>query len=243
VLPDVLKRFHSAHPRVMITVRSGHSKEVLEMVLAGQAEIGLARSLHHPEVETLSLRDDPLVLVARPESAIARARRARLEDVASQPLIFFDRGSSDWTLTHGLFRRAGLVPNVVLEVETIETAKRMVERGMGLAFLPHLAVVHEIRRRRLAAVEVAAAETLSRSLDVIHPRQRPLSPEALALLKTLRAAVGEARAPAAAGTAARNGARSGVGRGAGGPRQQRRRRGEGQPERDAAQDVRRPVRP
>src|SRR5262245_57233714 len=52
VLPDVLKRFQAAHPKVLITVRSGHSKEVLEMVLGGQAEIGLARSLHHPEVET-----------------------------------------------------------------------------------------------------------------------------------------------------------------------------------------------
>ena len=196
VLPDVLKRFQAAHPKVMITVRSGHSKEVLEMVLGGQAEIGLARSLQHPGVETLSLRDDPLVLVARPDSQVARARRARLEDVAGQPLIFFDRGSSDWTLTHGLFRRAGLVPNVVLEVETIETAKRMVERGMGLAFLPHLAVVNEIRRRRLVGLELSDAEPLSRSLDVIHPRQRPLSHEALALLKTLRAAVGEeAEAP------------------------------------------------
>jgi DNA-binding transcriptional LysR family regulator len=221
LLPDVLKRFQSAHPKVMITVRSGHSREVLEMVLAGQADIGIARSLHHPGVETLSLRDDPLVLVARPESQIARVRRAPLEEVAGQPLVFFDRGSSDWTLTHGLFRRAGLVPNVVLEVETIETAKRMVERGMGLAFLPHLAVVHEIRRRRLVAVEVAAAETLSRSLDVIHPRQRPLSPEALALLKTLRAAVGEAetRSP---GVRARGPERRS---GAGGPRRAGEQRG------------------
>src|SRR5262249_56633679 len=81
LLPDVLKRFQAAHPKVMITVRSGHSKEVLEMVLGGQAEIGLARSLHHPEVETLSLRDDPLVLVARPESQVARTRRVRLEDI------------------------------------------------------------------------------------------------------------------------------------------------------------------
>src|SRR6266513_2689753 len=64
LLPDVLKHFQAAHPKVMITVRSGQSKEVLDMVLGGQAEIGLARSLHHPEVETVSLRDDPLVLVA-----------------------------------------------------------------------------------------------------------------------------------------------------------------------------------
>jgi DNA-binding transcriptional LysR family regulator len=217
LLPDVLKRFQATHPKVMITVRSGHSREVLDMVLAGQAEIGLARSLQHPGVETLSLRDDPLVLVARPDSQLARTRRARLENIASQPLVFFDRGSSDWTLTHGLFRRAGLVPNVVLEVETIETAKRMVERGMGIAFLPHLAVVHEIRRRRLVAVEIADAETLSRSLDVVHPRQRPLSAEALALLRTLRAAVGDAETLASSRRVSRNGSRSGVGgaRGAG----------------------------
>src|SRR2546426_10314253 len=117
------------------------------MVLRGEAEIGLARSLQQPEVETVSLRDDPLILVGRPKSWPTSARRARLAEVADRPLIFFDRGSSDWTLTQGLFRRAGLVPNVTLEVETIETAKRMVERGMGLAFLPHLAVGRELRRR------------------------------------------------------------------------------------------------
>jgi DNA-binding transcriptional LysR family regulator len=192
LLPDVLKRFQAAHPKVMMTVRSGHSKEVLEMVLSGEAELGLARSLHHPAVETVSLRDDPLILVGRAADWPPRARRTRLEEVAGRPLIFFDRGSSDWTLSHGLFRAAGLVPNVALEVETIETAKRMVERGMGLAFLPHLAVARELRRRTLVAMEIVDAEPLARSLDVIHPRQRPLSPEALALLQALRAAVGEA---------------------------------------------------
>jgi len=189
LLPDVLKRFQTAHPTVMVTVRAGHSKEVLEMVLRGEAEIGLARSLQHPAVETLSLGDDPLILVRHPTQGGSRARRARLEEVADRPLIFFDRGSSDWTLTHGLFRRAGLVPNVVLEVETIEAAKKMVQRGLGLAFLPRLAVAREIRRTSLAAVDIADAEPLSRSLDVIHPRHRSLSPGALAFLRALRAAV------------------------------------------------------
>ena len=193
LLPDVLQRFQAAHPKVLITVRSGHSKEVLEMVVRGEAELGLARSLHHPAVETVSLRDDPLILVGRPSAA--RSRRARLEEIADRPLIFFDRGSSDWTLTHGLFRRAALVPNVALEVETIETAKRMVERGMGLAFLPHLAVGRELRRRSLVAIEIADAEPLSRSLDMIHPRQRPLSAEARALLAALRSALSDAGSP------------------------------------------------
>jgi DNA-binding transcriptional LysR family regulator len=194
LLPRVLRRFHTTHPRVLITVRSGHSKEVLEMVLKGEAEIGLARSVLHPEVETISLADDPLVPVVSPAAGAGR-RRLRLEELADRPLIFFDRGSSDWTLTHGLFRRAGLVPNVVMEVETIETAKRMVEHGMGVAFLPRLAVAREIRQRKLLALEVVDAEPLRRSLDVIHPRQRPLSAEAQALLKALRVAVAEVSGP------------------------------------------------
>jgi DNA-binding transcriptional LysR family regulator len=189
LLPDVLRRFQAAHASVLVTVRSGHSKEVLEMVLRGEAEIGLARSLHHPAVETVSLREDPLVLVQPRARPLVRSRRARLADVAGRPLVFFDRGSSDWTLTHGLFRRAGLVPNVVLEVETIETAKRMVERGLGLAFLPQIAVARDLRRGTLVALDVVDAESLRRSLDVIHPRHRPLSPAALAFLQALRIAV------------------------------------------------------
>src|SRR5215813_1297749 len=43
-LPDVLKRFQKAYPNVNITIRPGHSKQVLEMVLSEEAEIGLARS-------------------------------------------------------------------------------------------------------------------------------------------------------------------------------------------------------
>ena len=195
LLPDVLKRFHTAHPSVMITVRSGHSKEVLEMVLREEVEIGLARSLHHPSVETLSLRDGPLILVGHRAHHRGRARRARLAEVADRPLVFFDRGSSDWTLTHGLFRRAGLVPNVVLELETIEAAKRMVARGLGVAFLPHIAVARELRRGTLVAIEIADAEPLSRSLDVIHSRHRPLGPEALAFLRALRSAVSEVGRP------------------------------------------------
>ena len=192
LLPDVLKRFQAVRPKVMITVRSGHSKEVLDMVLTGESDIGLARSVHHPEVETLSLRDDLLVLVGDP-AAWPLGRRVRLDAVSAQPLIFFDRGSSDWTLTHGLFRSAGLVPNVVMEVETIETAKRMVERGMGFAFLPHLAVAREIGQGQLVAIDIADADRLSRSLDVIHPRQRPLNADAMALLHVVRAAISDVR--------------------------------------------------
>jgi DNA-binding transcriptional LysR family regulator len=187
-LPDVMKDFQKANPTVMVSLRSGSSLQVLKMVLDGDADLGFARSLNHPEVETTTLRDDPLILVGHPAHPAAQKRRVRLDEVEALPLIFYDMGSSDWTLSQGLFRRAGLLPTVVLEVETIEAAKRMVERKLGLSFLPQIAVTHELRRRKLVAIEIVDAESLHRNLDVVSPRHRPLTRDAQAFLGLLRTA-------------------------------------------------------
>lgn len=188
LLPEVLKRYQADEPDVVVSVRSGNSAQVLKMVLDGEVDFGLARSLHHPEVETISLRDDPLMLVGHPRHPATAKRRIRLEELESLPLIAYDRGSSDWTLMNGLFRRVGLLPNVVLEVETIEACLRMVLRKLGLAFLPQLAVHDVLHRRKLVTLELIDAEPLRRSLDVIVPRRRPLSKSAQGLLERLREA-------------------------------------------------------
>jgi DNA-binding transcriptional LysR family regulator len=190
-LPDVMKDYQATNPKVMVSLRSGTSAQVLKMVLDGEVEIGVARSLNHPEVETMTLRDDPLILVGHPKHPATHRRHVLLQDVETMPLIFFDRGSSDWTLAQSLFRRAGQLPNTVLEVETIEAAKRMVERKLGLSFLPQIAVIHELRKGKLAAVTITNAEPLHRNLDVIYPRRRALTREAQKLLQLLQTAATE----------------------------------------------------
>jgi DNA-binding transcriptional LysR family regulator len=200
-LPDVLKDYQAANPKVLVTLRSGNSMEVLKMVLDGEADIGVARSLVHPEVETTTLRDDPLILVGHPGHAMARKRQVRMGELESWPLVFFDRGSSDWTLTQGLFRRAGLLPNVVMEVETIEAAKRMVERKLGFSFLPQISVTDEFRQRKLVSIEILDGEPLRRNLDVIQPRHRALGRDAQSFLRLLQAAAATG-APASAGAKA-----------------------------------------
>lgn len=185
VLPDALKRFQKRHPKINVTIRSGHSKQVLDLVLSGEAEIGLARSLVHPQIETVTLREDPLLLTGHRSDQRTR-KRARLQEVAEWPLILFERGSGDWALTQSLFRGSGLVPNIAYEVDSIETAKQMVGRGMGLAFLPQIAIHHDLKIGRLRAVQILNAEPLSRSLDVVHPRHRALRREAADLVQLLR---------------------------------------------------------
>src|ERR1017187_2516338 len=51
LMPDLMQEYKAANPKVMVHLRSGNSVQVLKMVLEGDADIGVARSLNHPEVE------------------------------------------------------------------------------------------------------------------------------------------------------------------------------------------------
>jgi DNA-binding transcriptional LysR family regulator len=138
-------------------------------------------------VEAIHLARDPFVLVVYPRHPLARAGRASLEEVATQPLIFYDRGSSDWTLLNATFRRQGLIPNVVLELDTIEATKKMVERGVGISLLPKIAVRREVAEGSLVPVRLVGAEMPQRYVDLIYLRGRGLNEWAKRFVQTLRA--------------------------------------------------------
>ena len=55
VLPPVLKRFANLHPRVDVAVRTGHSEEILAMVLNDEVQVGLVRTLRHPDIDAFPL--------------------------------------------------------------------------------------------------------------------------------------------------------------------------------------------
>ncbi len=65
----------------------------------------------------------------------------------------------------------------------------MVDRGLGMAFLPQLAVGQELRSGKLVTVKPLDAEPLGPSLDVTHSRHRPLRKEAQAFLQVIKQAV------------------------------------------------------
>src|SRR5215210_3752334 len=65
-LPGLLERFAVEHPRVSISVRTGHSEAILEMTLKEEVQLGLTRAMRHPEIESLPLYEDELVLIVDP---------------------------------------------------------------------------------------------------------------------------------------------------------------------------------
>ncbi|MDR7417048.1 MAG: LysR family transcriptional regulator [Armatimonadota bacterium] len=192
LLPEVVKRFRQECTDCKVLIRTGHSREVLQMVLNEEAELGLARSLSHPQVETIHLAQDPFVLVVYPRHRFARAGRVRLDEVASEPLIFYDRGSSDWTLLTAAFRQRALLPNVVLELDTIEAAKKMVEREVGISLLPKMAIRREIAEGTLIPVRLAGADLPKRHVDLIYLRGRGLGERAQQFVRLVRRALSAA---------------------------------------------------
>jgi DNA-binding transcriptional LysR family regulator len=170
VLPGLLRRFLAAAPRVRLAVRTGHSEEVLAMVLAEDVDVGLVRELHHPGVEAIPVYEDHLVLVVPPGHRFAGGAGIRLEDLGTEPLVLFDRTSSYHELTNALFREAGVLPSTVMELDNIEAAKQMVAHGLGVALLPHTAVTGEVAAGTLAEVRIAGAATVRRQIVAIHRR-------------------------------------------------------------------------
>lgn len=180
VLPSMLRRFHAEHPRVSLTVRTGHSEEILELVLRSDVDLGLTRALAHPEIESRPLFDDELVLVVHPEHPFVAIGTVRLDAVAREPVILFDRASSYHKETYGLFRQAGVVLRDVMDLDNIDAAKKMVEQRLGVALLPRTAVAVELASGALRTIKLAKARPIRHRMVVIRRRDagRPIGPVA-----------------------------------------------------------------
>jgi DNA-binding transcriptional LysR family regulator len=114
VLPRLLVRFTDRHPRVRLSVRTGHSEEILEMALRREIDLGLVRELRHPDIEARTLYEDELVLVAHATHPLADQASLDLSALSDVRLILFDRTSSYYDLTNAYFRAAGVSPSGVM---------------------------------------------------------------------------------------------------------------------------------
>lgn len=172
-LPGLLERFVAAYPKVSVSVRTGHSEEILEMTLKEEVQLGLTRAMSHPEIESLPLYEDELVLVVDPGHRFTARGTAGLDEIGDEQLIFFDHDSSYYEQTHALFRNAGITEFRTMEVDNIEAAKRMVEHRLGVAFLPRTAVLRSVSSGNLVMIPVEENPEMSRSIVALKRRDVP----------------------------------------------------------------------
>jgi DNA-binding transcriptional LysR family regulator len=188
VLPRALQHFAAEHPAVALGVRTGHSEELLELVLAEQVQIAIVRTLRHPEIESTPLYEDEVVLATHPAHAFASDHAVRVEQLGDQELILFDPSSSYHELTSAMFRAAGVSARGVMVLDSIDAAKRMVQLGLGIALLPRSALRDELDDGSLAAVAVVSPAPVRRQIVAIRRRDAgEAGPALTALIRSVQA--------------------------------------------------------
>src|SRR4029077_8404183 len=161
-LTGCLQRFRDAHPRVELRLRTALSQEVRVLARRGDAALGLRYGGDpHPEMLSVGVYDEPMMVVCSPRHPLARRRKVtpsalgpeRWGAFAPRHDAFYE--PYPWSLQNRL-AAWGLSPAEIIPIDSLTAQKRMVEAGFGLALLPESSVDEELRTGTLQALRVPA---------------------------------------------------------------------------------------
>ncbi len=185
-LPPYLKEYLRNYPDVNVHVEYSRPNKIYENVIAQQIDLGIvAYPQKHPQIIITPMREDHLVLACPPEHPLAGARKVPVSRLDGETMIGFERDVSTRKATDQLLRTHHVTVHYAAEFDNIETIKRAVEIGQGVAIVPLPAVRHEVAQGLLKVVRLTD-ETLLRPLGIIHKRGRHLSPAAEKFVEILK---------------------------------------------------------
>lgn len=182
-----MKAYMKAHPQVHLHLEYSRSSKIYEDALRGKIDLGIvAYPSKKPGLTVIPWRQDRLVLVCTPAHPLAKHRSVSLRKLCGESLVGYERDIPTRRETDRILRRYGCEVRYVMELDNIETIKRVVEIGHGLAVLPEPAIRPEVKARTLVAVQIAD-ETFFRPIGIIHRQGKHFSPAAEKFIEFLRA--------------------------------------------------------
>jgi len=185
VVPELVARFRRYHPGVHLYVHTGSAERIVELVAFGSAQLGLLREAapsRDPRLTVTPLYEESLMLTARPEHPFVAEGPIPLARLGDATLVFYDRGSDDYEAAQALLKDGGVTPYGVIEVDSVDTARRLTERGLGVAFLPSTSAIPEIEADRLAVVGVSDVTPVPRRVVALERAE----PSTWAPVETMR---------------------------------------------------------
>ncbi|MBM4378972.1 MAG: LysR family transcriptional regulator [Deltaproteobacteria bacterium] len=178
---DLLK----LHPKVNLRLNYRRSDQVYDDVILGAAELGLvAYPQARAGLDNHPFREDRLALVCPPGHPLAAKQKVTLAAIATCPFIAFDREAPTRKGIDQYFREKGLELNPVMEMDNVETIKRAVELGLGVAVLPAATVEHEVAEGSLACRPVAEGN-FTRPIGILVRKGKYLGRASQAVLELL----------------------------------------------------------
>jgi DNA-binding transcriptional LysR family regulator len=186
-LSTQIKRYLKAYPQVHLHLEYSRSTKIYEDALRGQIDLGVvAYPSRRPQITVLPFREDRLVLVCPPSHPLARHRQVSIRKLQGEHLVGYERDIPTRRETDRLLRRYGVEVRYVMELDNVETIKRVIEIGTGLAILPEPAVRLEVKSKSLVAVHLSD-ELFLRPLGIIHRQGKHFSPATEKFIEFLRA--------------------------------------------------------
>jgi LysR family cys regulon transcriptional activator len=153
-LPTAVRDFRAQHANVQLHLHQGTPQQVAQMLLSGEADIGIATEAlaSYTELVALPCYRWTHSVVTPHGHPLTDGQPLTLQRLAQYPLITYEAGYTGRSHIDEAFARAGLTPVYVLVAMDADVIKTYVELGLGVGIVAAIAFDDE-RDRHLAAVD------------------------------------------------------------------------------------------
>jgi DNA-binding transcriptional LysR family regulator len=188
-----LRGFRRRHPGIRLLLHTALSREVSALVRRGEATLGLRYfSDPDPDLVSVPLYGDTLVIVCAPSHPLARVRRPTVRRLDGQTWVAFPvgQGGNPETYARMLAERLtalGLTMAETITIDSLTAQKRLVEAGFGLGLMPESTVQEELRLGTLRALRFSAMRLVV-PVVLVRRRRAVLTGAARAVIEMLRGA-------------------------------------------------------
>lgn len=174
-LPSKVREFMTKFSAAKIDLEYSRTTRVVRDVMNGTVELGV---LAFPEprrgLTITPMPENRLVLIAPLDHKFAAKKKVKVSELNGQDFVLFERDVPTRKALDKIFKANGVEVKKVAEFDNIETIKRAVEVGFGVAIVPEPSVT-EARKAGTLAVVPLAEKYWVRSVGVIHRSDKSLS--------------------------------------------------------------------
>jgi DNA-binding transcriptional LysR family regulator len=154
-LLPALGEFRKLHPGVLIRVHRMFSRDIPHEVLNYRLDLGAVSFVpREAQLQAMEILKDELTLVVPPKHPLAKRKEVDVTDLENESFVAHSVESPFRRRVIELFGRNRTTLNMPIEMPTIESIKRFVQMGMGVAIVPRMCVAWEIDRGWMKEVKV-----------------------------------------------------------------------------------------
>jgi len=178
--------FRARHPHIKIEIKRSLASRIPGEIIGRDVEIGvISFKPNDTALKSLSVGVDELALVVSPNHPLAQKQIISVRELGAESFIAHNVPSPYREKVIKTFAQARTPLNISMEMPTLESIKRLVEQGLGIALIPRLSAQIEIDRKQLAGLVVREMK-FERRLHLIYRRGATLSHAARAFLRVAR---------------------------------------------------------